>query len=121
MACSTRDETIYELRRSGVKYVEISKRYDISICRARQIFVRMNGIHGNAAPPLKKHLSMRLQNALRYFFKDDRILEKPEKILTLKPSEIRRIPCIGEKSVLQLVDALILLGYCRADDSWLQE
>ena len=124
MAISERNVQIYEMRKSGVRFTEIAKIFNISVARARQIYIKLsmiNKIH-DSIPPLKKVLSARMQNALIIIFDDVYIFDNPQKIVMgVKLSKLKYFPNIGKRSISELVDAMITLGYVKADDKWLKE
>ena len=124
MDIAKRNEKIYRMRESGVTYTEISKTFNISLERVRQIYFRSKYLKDNEdiAPPLKKLLSSRIRNGLIIGFKDEHIFANPEKIInetTLK--DLRKVQNVGKKSIKELVDAMITLGYIKPDDKWLKE
>ena len=125
MNFSSRDENIYLLRKSGITYAGIAKTYGISRGRVQQIYFKLNDFkeNGDSWPPLKRILSSKAQNALIHCFKDEQILEKPEKILSsLSYSVLRtKIQFIGKKTAKEISQALITLGLLKPDDKWFRE
>jgi len=121
---SDRNKEIIELREKGVTYADIAKRFSISPHRVRQIHTRCLKVklEADTAPPLKKMLPPRLQNALVYYFNDKDIFTNPEKIKTVPLSELtRKAPMIGKISIEELTTAMVLLGYVKEEDEWLEE
>ncbi len=125
MNFSSRDENIYLLRKSGITYAGIAKTYGISRGRVQQIYFKLNDFKENSDswPPLKRILSSKAQNALIHCFKDEQILEKPEKILSsLSYSVLRtKIQFIGKKTAKEISQALITLDLLKPDDKWFRE
>jgi hypothetical protein len=119
-----RNEKIYELKKTGVTYTEISKMMSISKERARQIYLRLKDKKEMCefCAPLKKLLSTRMQNTLIICFKDEHIFENPQKIIkNVKLIQLKKVEYIGNKSIKVLVDAMITLGYVKSEDRWLEE
>jgi len=76
----------------------------------------------DSLPPLRKILSARLQKALITILNDEHIFDNPEKIVMgIKLSRLKYFPNIGEKSINELVDAMITLGHVNENDKWLEE
>jgi hypothetical protein len=124
MGLSERNEKIYELRKSGVPFTEIAKVFSISGTRARHIYIELDIINDNndSLPPLRKILSARMQKALITILNDVHIFDNPEKIVMgIKLSKLKCFPNIGDKSIKELVDAMITLGYVKINDKWLEE
>ena len=125
MNFSSRDENIYLLRKSGITYAGIAKTYGISRGRVQQIYFKLNDFKENSDswPPLKRILSSKAQNAFIHCFKDEQILEKPEKILSsLSYSVLRtKIQFIGKKTAKEISQALITLDLLKPDDKWFRE
>ena len=125
MDFSSRDENVYLLRKSGTTYAGIAKALGISRGRAQQIYFKLNDFKENSASwaPLKRMLSIRAQNALIRCFKDEQIIEKPEKIISsLSYSVLRtKTQLIGKKTAEEIAQALITLGHLKPDDKWFME
>jgi hypothetical protein len=124
MDLSERNEKIYELRKIGFPFNEIAKMFNISGTRARDIFIKLDKTYDNhdCLPPLRKILSARMQKALIIILDDVHIFDNPEKIVMgIKLSKLKYFPNIGEKSIKELVDAMITLGYVDSNDKWLEE
>jgi hypothetical protein len=124
MDLSQRNENIYELRKSGVPFTEIAKRFNLSGTRARHIYIKLKKIYddNDSLPPLCKILSTRMQKALIIILNDEHVFDKPENIVMgIKLSKLKYFPNIGEKSIKELVDAMITLGYVKINDKWLEE
>jgi hypothetical protein len=124
MDLSQRNENIYELRKSGVPFTEIAKRFNLSGTRARHIYIKLKKINDNhdSLPPLRKILSTLMQKALIIILDDVHIFDNPEKIVMgIKLSKLKYFPNIGEKSIKELVNAMISLGYVKINDKWLEE
>ncbi len=119
---SERDEKIYIMREKGASYPAIAKTFNISTERVRQIYFRIKDRKENfdSWPPLKQLLSYRVQNALTNYFKNQNILESPQKIAALGRDDVRRIKNIGKKSIRELAFALHTLGLIRQDDKWFE-
>ena len=124
MDLSERNEKIYKLRKRGVPFTEIATIFNISATRARNIFIKLD-IEKNSndsLPPLRKILSTRMQKALIKILNDEHIFDNPEKIVTgIKLSRLKYFPNIGEKSINELVDAMITLGHVNENDKWIDE
>jgi len=121
MDISSRDNKIYQMRKSGISYSGIAKVFDITRERVRQICIRLDAF--DTYPPLQKLLPTLTQRALIFWFNDEHILEYPEKIIAgAKFSDLstkaQRISKIGASRLSQ---ALITLGYLKPDDKWLKE
>lgn len=116
-----REEKIYVLRVNGASFAEIGTTFNISRERARQLYLRAKDRNENfdSWPPLKKLLSNRTKNALNIYFKDESIMENPQKIVDLGQEEIRRIKNIGEKSIRELAAVLRALGFIKGGATWL--
>jgi hypothetical protein len=110
------------LRKSGVSYSEIARMYDLTRERVRQICIKLDDFNTNY-PPLKKLLPTLTQRALIFWFKDEHILEYPEKIIAgAKFSDLRtKAQLISKVGASRLSQALIDLGYLKPDDKWLTE
>lgn len=121
MDISARDEEIYQLRKSGLSYHAIAKVFDITRERVRQICIRLDNF--NIYPPLQKLLPTLTQRALIFWFKDEHILEYPEKIIAgAKFSDLStKAQRIGKIGASRLSQALITLGYIKPGDKWLKE
>lgn len=122
MDISSRDEEIYQLRKSGLSYPKIAKMYDLTRERVRQIYIKLDDFNTNY-PPLQKLLPTLTQRALIFWFKDEHILEHPEKIITgAKFSNLStKAHLIGKIGANRLSQALIDLGYLKPDDEWLKK
>jgi len=120
-----RYEEIYELKKAGLTFKEIAKKYSISGTMARHIYIKIRKFKENydSYPPLRKLLPTLTQRGLIHWFDDVHILEHPEKIIAkIKFSDIsKRVPCIGKIGASKLSQALIDLGYLKPDDQWLKE
>lgn len=124
MDLSERNEKIYKLRKRGVPFTEIAMIFNISATRARNIFIKQDVENNNndSLPPLRKILSARMQKALLTILHDEHIFDNPEKIVMgIKLSRLKYFPNIGEKSIKELVDAMITLGHVKNNDKWLEE
>ena len=125
MIIRNRYEEIYELKKAGLTFKEIAKKYSISGTMARHIYIKIRKFKENydSYPPLRKLLPTLTQRGLIHWFDDVHILEHPEKIIAkIKFSDIsKRVPCIGKIGASKLSQALIDLGYLKPDDQWLKE
>ena len=125
MIIRNRYEEIYELKKAGLTFKEIAKKYSISGTMARHIYIKIREFKENydSYPPLRKLLPTLTQRGLIHWFDDVHILEHPEKIIAkIKFSDIsKRVPCIGKIGASKLSQALIDLGYLKPDDQWLKE
>ena len=125
MIIRNRYEEIYELKKAGLTFKEIAKKYSISGTMARHIYIKIREFKENydSYPPLRKLLPTLTQRGLIHWFDDVHILEHPEKIIAkIKFSDIsKRVPCIGKIGASKLSQALIDLGYLKPDDIWLKE
>ena len=121
MKMSERNMEIYKLREEGCTYTYLASKYQISSSRVRDIY-RFNLARKQdeeTAPPLKKMLPGRLQKALVAWFNDQDIFAKPDKIMSIPLSRLKWAPMIGKVSIKELTDAMLVLGYVKADDPWL--
>ena len=118
MDISSRDNEIYQMRKSGTSYSGIAKVFNITRERVRQICIRVDDF--NTYPPLQKLLPTLTQRALIFWFNDEHILEYPEKIITgAKFSDLRtKAQLISKVGASKLSQALIELGYLKPDDKW---
>ena len=124
MKMSERDAEICTLIEDGRRRVELACKFDVSKSRIGQIYNKyLTAKHEEeTAPPLKKMLPPRLQNALVYFFSDEHIFEHPEKIKEVPLRElVRRGPMIGKISIRELTTAMLALGYVKKRDPWLKD
>ena len=124
MKMSERDLEICRLIEQGFKGTELAIKYDISRTRVYQIYNKYlaHKLEEETAPPLKKMLPPRLQNALVYYFNDKDIFANPEKIKTVPLSELtRKAPMMGKISIKELTTAMVILGYVKEGDEWLME
>ena len=125
MIIRNRYEEIYELKKAGLTFKEIAKKYSISGTMARHIYIKIREFKENydSYPPLRKLLPTLTQRGLIHWFDDVHILEHPEKIIAkTRLSDLRRkAPCIGKIGANKLSQALIDLGYLKPDDQWLKE
>ena len=121
MDISSRDNEIYQMRKSGISYSGIAKVFNITRERVRQICIRLDAF--NTYPPLQKLLPTLTQRALIFWFKDEHILEYPEKIIAgAKFSDLRtKAQLIDKVGASRLSQALIDLGYLKPNDKWLKE
>ena len=121
MEISSRDNEIYQMRKSGNSFSEIAKVFDITRERVRQICIRLDAF--NTYPPLQKLLPTLTQRALIFWFNDEHILEYPEKIIAgAKFSDLStKAQLIGKVGASKLSQALIELGYLKPADKWLKE
>ncbi len=111
-----RDKEIFKLRQQGKMLKQIALRYNISLTRASQIYLREKDRHDNLDkwPPLKQMLSTRTQTCLVNYFEYhgyENILNNPQKIAELNGKSLLRIKNLGKKSVTELLNALHELGY----------
>lgn len=113
MDIEQRDDQIWKMRREGATFSQIAKRFDLSPSRVQQIYCRKKDKMENFDkwPPLKRMLSMRVQNVLIKAFGSDEILEHPEKLSNMGPDAFFKWRNMGRKSVNQLMGALETLGY----------
>jgi hypothetical protein len=125
MIFSTRDEDIYNLRKSGVTYGKIAEKYSISIMRVRQIYSRVREYKEeyDSYPSLKKLLPVLTQNGLIRWFNDKSILDKPDKIITSTNyyELYKKAQLIGKVGANKISQALIELGYLKPDDNWFKK
>ncbi len=113
MDMDRRDEEIWRLRKEGATFSQIALRFHISRGRAQQICrQRQEKIdHFEKWPPLRKGLSVRVQNVLVKTFGSEEIFNHPEKLASFGEEVFRTWKNIGRKSVGQLIDVLEKLGY----------
>jgi len=118
MDINSRDEEIYQMRKSGITYSGIAKAFDITRERVRQICIRLDAF--NTYPPLQKLLPTLTQRALISWFNDEHILEYPERIIAgAKFSDLRtKAQLIDKVGASKISQALIELGYLKPDDDW---
>jgi len=103
-----RNEKIFAMRESGATYSKMAKDFDISIERARQIYLRLKELKDNfdSYPTFKKRLSKRVQHALTSYYGSEEILENPRIIAAISPRELEKIPNIGKISMHEIARAL---------------
>jgi len=117
-----REDEIYKLREDGATFLDIASKFNVSKSRAHQLYARakfMKEIY-NTLPPLKKLISNRTQIALDQYFKNQNILEYPQKILELGPYKLLKIKKIGRVSLKEIACALYTLGYINIGDEWFE-
>jgi predicted patatin/cPLA2 family phospholipase len=115
-----REDEIYKLREDGATFRHIASKFNVSESRAHQLYARakfMKEVY-NTLPPLKKLISNRTQIALDQSFKNQNILEHPQKILELGPYKMLKIKKIGRVSLKEIACALYTLGYIKIGDEW---
>ncbi|MEA3415166.1 MAG: hypothetical protein U9R02_03270 [Thermodesulfobacteriota bacterium] len=71
--------------------------------------------HYDTWPPLMKMLSTRPKNALTNYFRNENILDNPQKIAGLGRVKLAKIKNLGRRSVKEIAFALHAIGYM---DSW---
>ncbi|MBW6486301.1 MAG: hypothetical protein K0B01_09155 [Syntrophobacterales bacterium] len=110
-----RNEKIFAMRESGATYSKIAKDFDISIERARHIYLRLKELKDNfdSSPVFKKRLSKKVQIALTEYFGSEDILENPQIIADMSAVKILKIRKIGRKSLNEIATALHEAGYER--------
>jgi hypothetical protein len=115
-----RDENIFAMRETGAKYSKIAQAYDISVERARQIYLKLKGKKDNfdSYPLLKKQLSKRVQIALIEYFGSEDILENPQMIADMGVSKILKIKKIGRKALKEIAIALRAAGCIARTGKW---
>ena len=115
-----RDENIYAMRINGAFYHEIAKSFGISKERARMIYLSLKERKENfdSWPPLKRMVSVQVQNALSAYFKTEDTLNNPQIIADMKMYDVWRIKNIGKKSIMEIRAALISTGCIIKDDKW---
>ena len=121
MEMTERNKQIYELRKSGMTYRAISQSMNVKVERARQIYIRQQKKEETCSP-LKSLLSARLINAFIAPYGDERLLENPQMIIDkFSLKDLKKVQNIGRKSIQELKDAMITLGYVKEGDKWLEE
>jgi len=113
MSLAERNEKIFNMRETGAEYSKIAKDYDISIERARQIYLQLKERKDNfdSYPVLKKRLSKRFQRALTEYYGSEDILENPQIIAGMSVGKILQIRKIGRKALKEITNALHEAGY----------
>jgi len=120
MDIEKRDEQIYKLREEGATFSHISSLFNISTTRVTQLYyrTRYKKEHYDTWPPLMKMLSTRPKNALTNYFRNENILDNPQKIAGLGRVKLAKIKNLGRKSVNEIAFALHAIGYIEDMDSW---
>jgi len=120
MSLPERDEKIFAMRETGVTYREMAKTFNISVERARQIYLKLKERKDNfdSYPLLKKRLSKRVQSALTEYFGSEDILGNPQMIADMGVSKILRIKNIGRKSLKEIAIALHAAGCIERTGKW---
>src|SRR4030042_6539815 len=113
MNIDQRNEEIWSLRKEGATYSHIAKQFDLSLERVRRICLQKQDKIDNFDkwPPLKRMLSLRVQNVLMKALGSEEILEHPEKLASMGPDAFFKWRNMGRKSVNQLMETLESLGY----------
>lgn len=113
MNIDKRNEEIWKLRQEGATYFQVGKQFNISSKRVKQICTQRKERIENLAqwPPLRRELSVRVQNVLIKAFGSEEIFEHPEKLANMGPDAFLKWRNMGGKGVNQLVEALESLGY----------
>ena len=113
MDMEQRNEEIWRLRKEGARFSQIASRFNISLERARRIYQQKQDKIDNFDkwPPLKRMLSVRVQNVLMKAFGSEEILEHPEKLASMGQDAFFKWRNMGRKSVNQLMETLESLGY----------
>jgi hypothetical protein len=108
-----RNEQIWKMRCEGNTLSRIAKQFGISSHRARQICFQKKARIENLKrwPPLRKELSVRVQNVLIKTFGSEEIFNHPEKLASLGEEVFVTWRNIGRKGIKQLIEALESLGY----------
>ena len=108
-----RNEEIWRLRNKGSTYSQIARQFDLSSDRVRQVCTKKRAriLHAGKCPPLRRELSMKVQNVLIKAFGSEDILGHPGKLASMGPDAFSKWRNMGRKSVNQLVEALESLGY----------
>jgi hypothetical protein len=103
-----RNEKIFVIRKSGATYGKIAKDFDISIERARQIFLKLKELIDNfdSYPIFKMRLSKGVQHVLMRCFGSEETLKNPRIITAMSPAELWKIPKIGKISINEIARAL---------------
>ena len=108
-----RDDEIWRLRNEGATYSWVARQFDLSVERVRQICRRRQARIENFGrwPPLKKELSIRVQNVLVKAFGSEEIFNHPEKLSSLGEEVFITWRNFGRKSLNELTGVLEKLGY----------
>jgi hypothetical protein len=121
MEMSERNKQIYEMRKGGMTYRAIAKEMNVGHQRVREIYLRQQQ-KAEISVPLKRLLSARLINAFIAAYGDERLLENPELIIKeVKLSKLKWVQNVGKKSIQELVDVMISLGFVKEGDKWIEE
>ena len=120
MDIEKRDEQIYKLREEGAMFSHISSLFNISTTRVTQLYyrTRYKKEYYDTWPPLMKMLSTRPKNALTNYFRNENILDNPQKIAGLDRVKLAKIKNLGRKSLKEIAFALHAIGYIEDMDSW---
>ena len=121
MNIAERNERIYKLREEGATFRHIGSLYNISKSRANQVYYRIKDRKDNFDnwAPLKKFLANYAQKVLQRAFRDENILNKPEKVARISGRELLRFRGIGLKTIRETARALQKLGYIEDKEAWL--
>lgn len=115
-----RDEKIFAMRETGATYSKVAKAFDISVERARQIYLQLKEKKDNfdSYPVLKKRLSKRVQRALTDHFGSKDILENPQTIADMGVGKILQIKNIGRKSLREIAISLRAADCIERTGKW---
>ena len=115
-----RNEKIFAMRETGAKYSKIAKAFDISVERARQIYLKLKERKDkfDSYPTLKKQLSKRVQTALTEYYGSEDILKNPQMIADMGVSKILKIKKIGRKALNEIAIVLRAAGCIARTGKW---
>jgi len=119
---SERDMELCKLKEEGSSVSQLAAKYDISRSRVYQIYERyLEYKHEEkSAPPLKKLLTVRMRNALMYYFADESIYTDPARIMSYKLSDYKKVQNVGKEALDSLVNGMLALGYVKKSNKWLK-
>jgi len=113
MTINERNEEIWRLRNEGATSSQLADRSDLSRSRVEQICQKKKENMENLRkwPPLRRELSVRIQNALVKTFGSEEIFNHPETLASLGEEVFITWRNIYRKGAQDLTDALERLGY----------
>lgn len=122
MKMSDRDLEICKLKEEGYSVSHLAIKYDISRSRVYQIYETYleRKQEAETSPPLKKLLTVRMRNALMYYFEDESIYTDPERIMSFSLRDYSRVQNVGKKALESLVKGMLALGYVKKGNKWLK-